>query len=371
VQRWGWADSGELLVARPGVLTLGHRQVLEINWRAGKRIGEIAAVLGVSVATVSRELSRHHSAQHGFKNPLLHALPAGRARAPYRVGYRADWAQRRADAARRRPKRAKLVGESPLRRLVLDKLREEWSPQQIAAWLVRTFPDRPELRVSHESIYQAIYVQSRGNLRAELSQQPALRTGRAGRRPQSRAANANRAGRRPWIGALHISARPAEAQDRAVPGHWEGDLLIGARGRSAIITLVERTTRYVLLGALPDGRDSSAVITVLSDLAQRLPQHLRRSLAWDQGNEMAQHARFTVATDCPVFFCDPHSPWQRGSNENTNGLLRQYFPKGSFDFTTIDQTGLDQIAHKLNNRPRHTLNWDTPAQRLERLLQTA
>jgi transposase, IS30 family len=187
----------------------------------------------------------------------------------------------------------------------------------------------------------------------------------------SRAANANRGGRRPWIGEFRISARPAEADDRAVAGHWEGDLLIGARGKSAIITLVERSTRYVLLGALPHGRDSGAVIGVLSGLAQRLPQHLRRSLAWDQGNEMAEHARFTVATDCPVFFCDPHSPWQRGANENTNGLLRQYFPKGSFDFTTLDQAALDEVAHEVNGRPRQTLGWDTPAQRLDHLLQAA
>jgi transposase, IS30 family len=295
-------------------------------------------------------------------------LPRGRARAPYRVGYRADWAQRRANSARRRPKTARLAGDSGLRREVVGKLRERWSPQQIAAWLARIFPDRPELRVSHETIYQAVYVQSRGNLRAELSDQVALRSGRAARKTQSRGARADRANRRPWIGQLHISARPAEAADRAVPGHWEGDLLIGARGSSAIVTLVERATRYVMLGALPDGRDSTAVIGVLSDLAGRLPQHLRRSLAWDQGSEMAEHARFSVVTGCPVFFCDPHSPWQRGSNENTNGLLRQYFPKSRFDFRTIDQAGLDQVAHQLNTRPRQTLGWDTPATRLDTLL---
>jgi len=225
--------------------------------------------------------------------------------------------------------------------------------------------------VSHETIYQAIYVQSRGNLRADLAREVALRSGRAARRPQSRAAAAvGRGTRRPWIGQLHISARPAEADDRAVPGHWEGDLLIGARGSSAIITLVERARRYVMLGALPNGRDSDAVIAVLSTLARRLPQHLLRSLTWDQGAEMAHHADFTVATGCPVYFCDPHSPWQRGSNENTNGLLRQYFPKGRFDFRTIDQDGLDAVAHELNGRPRETLDWANPAQALSRYLTT-
>jgi IS30 family transposase len=345
--------------------------VLEVNWRAGKSLTEIAAVLGVAVSTVSREVTRNNSAQHGFKNPLLRILPKGRARAPYRVGYRGEWAQRRADMASRRPKQAKLAGDSRLRRKVVAKLRKRWAPQQISRWLAKTYPDRPELQVSQETIYQAIYVQSRGNLRAELTSQVALRSGRAGRKAQSRAADANRASRRPWIGDMHISARPAEADDRAVPGHWEGDLVIGKNGHSAIITLVERSTRYAMLGALPDGRDSSAVISVLSALAERLPQHLRRSLAWDQGTEMAQHAAFTVATGCPVYFCDPHSPWQRGTNENTNGLLRQYFPKGKFDFRTIDQAGLDEVAHELNGRPRMTLGWDNPAEKLNSVIALA
>jgi transposase, IS30 family len=358
-------------MARPGVLTFGHRQVLEINWRGGKTISEIAAVLGVTVSTVSREIARYNSAQHGFKNPLLRKLPKGRARKPYRVGYRADWAQRRADGARKRHPPAKLVGDSGLRQVVVAKLRQRWSPQQIARWLKQTFADRPELQVSHETIYQAIYVQSRGNLRADLTRQVALRSGRAGRKTQSRGADANRAARRPWLGDLHISTRPAEADDRAIPGHWEGDLIIGKAGKSAIITLVERTFRYVMLGALPEGRDSAAVIDVLSTLAQRLPEHLRRSLTWDQGTEMAEHADFTVATGCPVYFCDPHSPWQRGSNENTNGLLRQYFPKGRYDFNTTDQAGLDQVAHELNARPRMTLNWTNPAEALDRYLTLA
>jgi IS30 family transposase len=357
----------EGLVARPGVLTFGHRQVLENLWGAGRTITQIAVVLGVSAATVSREVGRYHSARHGTKNPLGRSLPAGRARRSYRWGYQACWAQRRADAARRRPKRGKLAAGGRLRQAVLGKLRRRWSPQQIAAWLRCRYADRPEMRVSHETIYQAIYVQSRGNLRAELARQVALRSGRSSRRPQSRAAVAGR-GHRPWIGQLHISARPAEAADRAVPGHWEGDLLIGRAGTSAIVTLVERATRYLLLGALPHGRDTEAVIGVLTDLAGRLPAHLRRSLTWDQGSELAGHAAFTVTTGCPVYFCDPHSPWQRGSNENTNGLLRQYFPKGKHDFRTTSQTDLDQVAHELNTRPRQTLGWDTPAQRLDQLL---
>jgi len=354
-------------VARPGVLTLGHRQVLEAAWGRGGSISLIAVVLGVSVATVSRELSRYHSGRHGTKNPLGRSRPPGRARRAYRWGYQAQWAQRRADAARRRPKRGKLCVGGPLRQAVLGKLRRRWSPQQIAAWLRTNFPAQPELHVSHETIYQAIYVQSRGNLRAELARQVALRSGRTVRRAQSRAAAGARS-RRPWIGELHISARPAEAADRAVPGHWEGDLLIGAAGASAIVTLVERATRYVVLGALPHGRDTEAVIAVLSELAGRLPAHLRRSLTWDQGVELAGHAAFTVATGCPVYFCDPHSPWQRGSNENTNGLLRQYFPKGKHDFAHTDQADLDAVAHELNTRPRQTLDWDTPAQRLDQLL---
>ncbi|MFG1661438.1 IS30 family transposase [Micromonospora chersina] len=340
--------------------------MLEHLWASGRTITQIAGLLGVPVCTVSREVARYHSARHGTKNPLGRLLPPGRARAPYRWGYQAQWAQRRADAARRRPKTSKLGVGTRLRQVVAGKLARRWSPTQIAAWLRATFADRPELQVSHETIYQAIYVQSRGNLRAELTRQVALRSGRTQRRAQSRAAGLRHS--RPWIGDLHISNRPAEAADRAVPGHWEGDLVIGKAGGSAIVTLVERATRYVMLGALPHGRDSDAVIGVLTALAARMPAHLRRSLTWDQGVEMATHPVFTVATGCPVYFCDPHSPWQRGTNENTNGLLRQYFPKGSYDFRTTNQTDLDEVAHELNTRPRQTLSWATPAQRLAELI---
>ncbi|WP_442791349.1 IS30 family transposase [Micromonospora sp. NBC_01739] len=358
----------EVLVARPGVVTFGHRQVLEHLWGSGRTISQIAGLLGLPVCTVSREVARYHSARHGTKNPLGRSLPSGRARRPYRWGYQAQWAQRRAEAARRRPKVVKLRSGTRLRDMVAGKLARRWSPKQIAAWLRATYADRPELQVSHETIYQAIYVQSRGNLRVELGRQVALRSGRTQRRARSRTAGAARS--RPWVGDLHISARPAEATDRAVPGHWEGDLVIGKAGASAIVTLVERTTRYVMLGALPQGRDSEAVIGVLTTLTTRMPTHLRRSLTWDQGSEMATHPQFTITTGCPVYFCDPHSPWQRGSNENTNGLLRQYFPKNSYDFRTIDQTGLDDVAHELNTRPRETLGWDTPAQRLAQLITT-
>jgi IS30 family transposase len=252
----------------------------------------------------------------------------------------------------------------------LELLAQRWSPRQIQGRLRREYPDQPEHWVSHETIYQAIYVQSRGNLRAELGRQLALRSGRARRRAAPAAAAAVRSAR-PWAVGLNISARPPEAADRAVPGHWEGDLIIGARGRSAIVTLVERSTRYVLLGALPRSRVSEQVITVLSQLIGTLPEQLRRSLTWDLGTEMANHAEFTVATNCPVYFCDPHSPWQRGSNENTNGLLRQYFPKSSFDFRTIDQAGLHAVARELNGRPRQTLNWATPAEQLAALVAPA
>jgi IS30 family transposase len=257
---------------------------------------------------------------------------------------------------------------------VLAKLRRRWSPAQIAGWLRRRFPDRPELQVSHETIYQAIYVQARGGLRAELkrvvadARAEALRSGRARRRPQSRQA---RSGRR-WLSEdVRMSARPAEAADRAVPGHWEGDLLVGKGGRSAIVTLVERASRFVMLAALPASREAVPVAEALSELATRLPEQLHRSLTWDHGSEMAQHATFTVATGCPVYFCDPHSPWQRGSNENTNGLLRQYFPKGKFDFATATQAELDAVARELNTRPRQTLGFDTPARRLDQALLAA
>lgn len=342
--------------------------VIEACWGAGWTIPRIADRVGCSRQSIGRELTAHCSYTHGTKNPLgRHTDNLRGLGGPYRWGYLATAAQARSTAAARRPKRAKLAVGEPARPLVLSGLRRRWSPQQVAASLRVIHPERPELWVSHETIYQAIYVQGRGNLRAELARQVALRSGRTRRRAHPVGEGAVRS-RRPWVEGFHISTRPGEVADRAVPGHWEGDLLVGKGGASAIVTLVERSTRYVLLGALPDGRASQAVIAVLAQLAAQLPAHLRRSLTWDQGSELARHAEFTVASSCQVFFCDPHSPWQRGSNENTNGLLRQYFPKGVTDFRRVPQGELDTVAAELNGRPRQTLSWHTPAQALNKHL---
>jgi IS30 family transposase len=384
VNRWlqrrlGWL--GEYGV--PGKrLTSEERVRIEVLWGEGCSIPEIAGKLGRNRSTIWRELRQYNSYTLGVKNPRARrdgrTVRAGVAKAGkggegrnraglYLWGYQATRAHLRAHLRALRPKKPRCGRGTQLRPVVVAKLRERWSPQQIAAWLRLEYPDRPEMQVSHETLYQALYLQSRGNLRAEVATQVALRSGRAQRRPQTQAAGAVRS-RRPWATGFHISARPAEAADRAVPGHWEGDLVIGKAGRSAIITLVERTTRFLMLGALPEARTSEEVVPVLTRLIDALPTALRRSLAWDNGNEMAGHARFTVATQCPVYFCDPHSPWQRGSNENTNGLLRQYFPKGKTDFRTLTQADLDAVADELNRRPRETLAWQTPAQALNELL---
>jgi IS30 family transposase len=351
-------------------LTHDERLQIETLWRVGRSIPQIAEQIGRHHSTVWRELDRNNSHRHGPKNPAgRHGSGGGPGRGGlYRWGYQAARAQERARLRALRPKRAKLARPGPLREEVLRRLRKRHSPRQIAEGLRLEHLGEAGWTVSHETIYQGIYVQSRGNLRAELANQVALRSGRVNRRKRPTTGGAVRSARA-WITPdLHISARPAEAADRAVPGHWEGDLVIGARGSSAIVTLVERSTRYVMLGALPDSRASEQVIAVLSTLAQRLPAHLRRSLTWDCGSEMATHADFRVATDCPVYFCDPHSPWQRGSNENTNGLLRQYFPRSSTDFRLWSQDRLDEIAAELNDRPRMTLDWHTPAKALNQLL---
>jgi IS30 family transposase len=335
-------------------------------WRVGWSIPQIAAVLGRDRSTVWRELKRNNSAKHGPKNPRgQRRAAAGRRMGIYGVGYDPVRAQLRAHRRGLRPRGGRMRDEPELRAVVLERLHQRWSPQQIAASLRVQFPDRPELWVSHETIYQALYVQSRGNLRAELTRQVALRSGRTARIPRGAPAGAVRS-RRPWA-SLRISQRPAEVADRAVPGHWEGDLILGARNASAIATLVERSTRFVLLAALPDGKLAEDLADRLVTVMGTLPTHLRRSLTWDLGNEMAANARFTLATGTPVYFCDPHSPWQRGSNENTNGLLRQYFPK-STNLATYTQSDLDAVADELNARPRQTLGWHTPTQELAKLL---
>ncbi len=270
--------------------------------------------------------------------------------------YRALAAQAQADARAARPKAARLAGNARLRVWVQARLEERWSPEQISVMARAQFGDDPEMRVSHETIYQAIYVQGRGALRRELA--ACLRTGRALRKP--RRSGGQRRGRIKDM--VLISDRPAEAADRAVPGHWEGDLIIGTRG-SAIGTLVERSTRFVLLLHLPGGHDAAAVAAAMTAAMGSLPAQLRRSLAWDQGKEMAMHAKIAMDTGLDIYFCDPHSPWQRGSNENTNGLLRQYFPK-STNLTVHSTEHLDAVAAELNARPRKTLGWQTPAQAL-------
>ncbi|MDI5941483.1 MULTISPECIES: IS30 family transposase [unclassified Micromonospora] len=332
-------------------LSAGEREEIGLGRAAGESIRSIARRLGRQPSTISREVARFECYGQSYK-------PAA-----------ADWAAWLRHRRARRP--ARLAVDGPLRGLVIGLLRRRWSPRQIAARLRLDYPDQSELHVSHETIYQAIYLQSRGNLRAELTRQVALRSARAARRARPVAGAAVRSNRA-WVG-LNISARPAEAADRAVPGHWEGDLIEGGNraGGSVIATLVERQTRFVILVGLPHGKLSEHVAAQLAAAMGRLPARLRASLTWDQGTEMARHADFTLATDCPVYFCDPHSPWQRGSNENTNGLLRQYFPKGRTDFTKLSQADLDAVADELNTRPRQTLGWATPSERMAQLLGVA
>ncbi len=324
---------------RPALrLSLGEREEIRAGIAAGESFRAIARRLGRAPSTVSREVGG----------------AAGRCR------YRATVADDRACLAALRPKRGKLVASPKLRRAVVELLERRYSPQQISARLKVDFPDEPEMRISPETIYQSLYVQSRGRLRKDLTSY--LRSGRSKRKPRR-----GPTGQGHIPGMISISERPAEVEDRAVPGHWEGDLLVGKAGRSFIGTLVERHTRYVMLSYL--GNDSTTE-TVTHKIAERiltLPEHLRLSLTWDQGREMARHADFSVTTGVQVYFCDPHSPWQRGSNENTNGLLRQYFPKGT-DLTQHNQKELDKVAAELNGRPRQTLDWRTPAEKLTELL---
>jgi IS30 family transposase len=316
-------------------LSLAEREEISRGVVAGDSCRLIAGHLRRAASTVSREISGN----------------GGRQR------YRAHRAEQAAWRRGRRPKQAKLLRSPQLRQVVEAKLASRWSPQQIAGWLRRTYPDDRELQVSHETIYMSLFVQPRGALRKELTRY--LRTRRMVRRSRAaRAANGQGQGQLRDI--VHISARPAEAADRSVPGHWEGDLLLG-RGNSAIATLVERSSRLALLVRLANGRSSEPVLTALADRIATLPDQLLRSLTWDQGKEMAQHTQFTVATGLQIYICDPRSPWQRGTNENTNGLLRQYFPKGT-DLTVVSQAELDAVAAELNGRPRQTLDWRSPSE---------
>ena len=345
-KRW---DTQDALTATstPPVLVISSRYLSEPEririadlHRARVSLRAIARELDRSPSTISREIRRNQQPD----------------------GYHPHAAHLRAQHRRARPKTSKIAANPQLHHHIQDGLNHKWSPEQIIQRLRRNHPDQPEFHVCHETIYQALYVQGRGAFRRELT--TALRTGRAIRTPRRRPDQ-----RRPRMAApmVMISDRPAEAADRAIPGHWEGDLIIGKNSKSAIGTLVERTTRYVMLLHLPDGYTADRVRDALITTIRTLPTHLRRSLTWDQGSEMHYHHQFSLATDIPVYFCDPHSPWQRGSNENTNGLLRQYFPK-STDLSVHTRERLDTVAAELNARPRKTLGWDSPTERLATLL---
>jgi len=319
-------------------LSLGEREEISRGIARGDSLRSIAGRLGRSSSTVSREVKINGGCDR----------------------YRAVAAHRASRKRAKRPKVMKLEECPRLRETVEEKLSLWWSPAQISLWLETEYRDDEEMQVSHETIYQSLYVQGRGALRKELWQ--ALRTGRARRRPQGRPGSTKGQIR----DMVMISERPAEVEDRAVPGHWEGDLIMGKR-RTSIGTLVERRSRYVMLFHVPDNKAESVRIA-LTDTVKRLPEHLWKSLTWDQGTEMAQHATFTIDTGVQVFFCDPKSPWQRGSNENTNGLLRQYFPKGT-DLSVHTQDDLDQAAYSLNTRPRQTLGGMTPSDKLAEAMQ--
>jgi IS30 family transposase len=346
VGRWV-AESGGVkprLVEPSRSLSYRERCRIEALHAAGHTRAEIARRLGRHRSTIGRELDRNGS------------------RRVARNGYGADNAQSKADGRARRPKQAKLAVNLPLRGEVQDRLNRRDSPEQIAQRLRVDFPDDPEMWVSHETIYQSLYVQSRGGLKRELARQ--LRTGRTVRKPHRQPDQR----RERFAGMVMISERPAEVEDRAVPGHWEGDLILGSTASgSAVGTLVERATRFVMLLHLPGGHTADIVQEAMVAQMATLPEQLRRSLTWDQGVEMANHVQIAEATGLSIYFCDPHSPWQRGSNENTNGLLRQYLPKGE-DLSFYGPGLLDQIASELNGRPRKTLNWRTPAEALDALL---
>ncbi len=317
-------------------LTLGEREEISRGIVAGFSIRAIAAKLGRAASTVSREINRNQ----GHKR------------------YRATKADQAAWDRSKRPKLCKLARSRTLRLNVARKLKEHWSPQQIAGWLKREYPEEDHNQVSHEVIYRSLFVQARGVLKKELLQY--LRTKRTIRR--SKHSTMKHSGLGQIKNAASIRERPASVEDRAVPGHWEGDLIAGSNN-TYIATLVERHTRYVMLAKVK-GKDTETVVTALIKQSKKLPKELYKSLTWDRGKELADHQRFSLATDIDVYFCDPHSPWQRGSNENTNGLLRQYFPKGT-DLSVHSQLKLNKVARQLNDRPRQTLGFESPAMRFE------
>ena len=317
----------------PLALSLAEREEISRALATGHSIRSIAARIGRAPSTVSREVKRNGG----------------------RVGYRANRADGAALERAHRPKRCKLTENRALASIVTDKLRLLWSPEQIAGWLKHTYPDDPSLHVSHETIYRSLFIQARGALKKELLAH--LRRTRAMRRSRHHTQKTENHGR--IVDAVSISERPASVEDRAVPGHWEGDLLFGSHN-SQIATLVERQTRYLMLVKLT-GKDTETVVNALIKNARKLPQELYQSLTWDRGKELADHKRFTIATDVRVYFCDPQSPWQRGSNENTNGLVRQYLPKG-IDVSAYSQAKLNAMARQLNERPRKTLGYRTPAE---------
>jgi IS30 family transposase len=317
-------------------LTLGEREEISRGLCAGRSMRQIARVLGRSPSSVSREIARN---------------------TPQRWHYRAHAADQRAWDRALRPKPCHLARYPQLAKLVAQKLRLQWSPQQIAGWLAREYGDAKSRRVSHETIYKSLFIQARGVLKKQLCAH--LRRGRTLRRSRKYVNTGPGRGQIP--AAVSIRERPAQVEDRAVPGHWEGDLLLGSR-HTSIATLVERKSRFVILVKVPSG-DTHTVVSALTRRVRKLPKQLRRSLTWDRGTEMARHKEFSLATDVKVYFCDPHSPWQRGSNENTNGLLRQYFPKKT-DLSVHSQAHLDRIALRLNQRPRETLGFRTPADTL-------
>jgi len=317
-------------------LTLAEREEISRGLVADHSIHSIAALLGRAPSTISRELTRNGG----------------------RRGYRANQADQAAWDRSHRPKRCKLVENRALACIVAKKLRRLWSPEQIAGWLKHTYPDDENFQVSHETIYRSLYIQARGALKKELLQH--LRRTRVMRRSRHHTQKTADHGR--ITNTVSISERPAAVEDRAVPGHWEGDLLIGSKS-SQIATLVERQTRFVMLAKVKS-KDTETVINTLIKQAHKLPTELYKSLTWDRGKEMADHQRFSLDTNTQVYFCDPRSPWQRGSNENTNGLLRQYFPKGT-DLSVHSQAKLNAVARQLNARPRKTLNFETPAERFD------